>query len=36
MGKYKVKIYPSAKRDLKDIISHLNTLSPRQLLTITT
>ena len=29
MGKYKIKTYPAAKRDLKDIISHLNTLSPQ-------
>lgn len=29
MGKYKIKIYPSAKRDLKEIITHLNTLSPQ-------
>lgn len=29
MGKYKIKIYSNAKRDLKDIISYLNTLSPQ-------
>lgn len=27
MGSYEVKIYPAAKRDLKDLISYLNTLS---------
>lgn len=27
MDSYKVKIYPAAKRDLKDLISYLNTLS---------
>ena len=29
MGKYKIRIYPHAKTDLKDIISYLNTLSPQ-------
>ncbi|MGI5880278.1 MAG: type II toxin-antitoxin system RelE/ParE family toxin [Syntrophomonadaceae bacterium] len=29
MGKYKVKIYPAAKRDLNDIVNYLNTLSPK-------
>ncbi|MCL5058900.1 MAG: type II toxin-antitoxin system RelE/ParE family toxin [Actinobacteria bacterium] len=29
MGKYKIRIYSDAKRDLKDIISYLNTLSPQ-------
>jgi toxin ParE1/3/4 len=29
MGKYKIKIYPHAKTDFKDIISYLNTLSPQ-------
>ena len=29
MGKYKIKIYSTAKMDLKDIISYLNTLSPQ-------
>lgn len=29
MGKYKVKIFKSAKTDLKDIINYLNTLSPQ-------
>lgn len=29
MGKYKIRIYPSAKTDLKDIVSYLNTLSPQ-------
>ena len=28
MDKYKVKIYPTAKQDLMDIIDYLNTLSP--------
>ena len=28
MGKYKIKIYSTAKLDLKDIVSYLNTLSP--------
>lgn len=28
MDKYKVKIYPTAKQDLIDIIDYLNTLSP--------
>lgn len=28
MENYKVKIYPTAKRDLLDIIDYLNTLSP--------
>lgn len=29
MDKYRIKIYPSAKTDLKDLISYLNTLSPQ-------
>ncbi|NLV20377.1 MAG: type II toxin-antitoxin system RelE/ParE family toxin [Syntrophomonadaceae bacterium] len=29
MDKYKVKIYPAAKRDLNDIVNYLNTLSPQ-------
>ena len=29
MGKYKIKIYPSAKMDMKDIVRYLNTLSPQ-------
>lgn len=29
MGKYEIKIYPSAKMDLTDIVSYLNTLSPQ-------
>ena len=29
MGKYKIKIYPSAKMDIKDIVRYLNTLSPQ-------
>lgn len=29
MGKYKIKIYSTAKMDLKDIIRYLNTLSPQ-------
>lgn len=29
MGKYKIKIYSTAKMDLQDIISYLNTLSPQ-------
>lgn len=29
MGKYNIKIYSNAKRDLKDIIGYLNTLSPQ-------
>ena len=29
MDKYKIRIYSSAKMDLKDIISYLNTLSPQ-------
>lgn len=29
MDKYKVKIYSAAKRDLNDIVSYLNTLSPQ-------
>ena len=28
MERYKVKIYPSAQRDLRDIVDYLNTLSP--------
>ena len=28
MEQYKVKIYPSAQQDMRDIISYLNTLSP--------
>jgi len=28
MDKYKVRIYPTAKQDLMDIIDYLNTLSP--------
>lgn len=28
MEKYKIKIYPAAKRDLKDIVDYINTLSP--------
>ena len=27
--KYKIKIYPSAEQDLKDIVTYLNTLSPQ-------
>jgi len=27
MGKYKIRIYPTAKMDLNDIVSYLNTLS---------
>lgn len=29
MGKYKIKIFSNAKRDLKDIVNYLNTLSPQ-------
>ena len=29
MGKYRIKIYSTAKMDLKDIIRYLNTLSPQ-------
>lgn len=29
MGEYKIKIYPSAKMDLTDIVNYLNTLSPQ-------
>ncbi|MDO9535662.1 MAG: type II toxin-antitoxin system RelE/ParE family toxin [Bacillota bacterium] len=29
MDKYKIRIYPNAKTDLKDIISYINTLSPQ-------
>ena len=29
MGKYKIRIYPTAKMDLNDIVSYLNTLSPQ-------
>ena len=29
MGKYKVRIYPTAQMDLNDIVSYLNTLSPQ-------
>lgn len=29
MGKYKIKIYSTAKMDLKDIIRYLNALSPQ-------
>lgn len=29
MDKYRIKIYPRAKTDLKDIIGYLNTLSPQ-------
>jgi plasmid stabilization system protein ParE len=29
MDKYKIRIYPSAKTDLNEIISYLNTLSPQ-------
>ena len=29
MDNYKVKIYPSAKRDLLDVIRYLNQLSPK-------
>lgn len=29
MDKYRIKIYPRAKTDLKDIINYLNTLSPQ-------
>ena len=29
MGKYKIRIYPHAKRDLNDIVSYLNTMSPQ-------
>ena len=32
MGKYKIKIYPHAEIDLKDIIGYLNTLSPQSAL----
>jgi len=32
MDKYKIKIYPHAKTDLKDIISYLNTFSPQSAL----
>lgn len=28
MDKYRVKIYPTAKQDLVDVIGYLNTLSP--------
>ena len=28
MERYKVKIYPSAQQDLRDIVDYLNTLSP--------
>ena len=28
METYKVKIFPTAKRDMEDVISYLNTLSP--------
>ena len=28
MEKYKIKIFPSAQNDLRDIVDHLNTLSP--------
>lgn len=28
MERYKVKIYPSAQRDLREIVDYLNTLSP--------
>ncbi|UNC93494.1 type II toxin-antitoxin system RelE/ParE family toxin [Candidatus Contubernalis alkaliaceticus] len=28
MEKYKINIYPAAKRDLKDIVDYINTLSP--------
>lgn len=28
MERYKVKIYPSAQQDLRDIVGYLNTLSP--------
>lgn len=29
MDKYKIRIYPHAKMDLKDVVSYLNTLSPQ-------
>lgn len=29
MGKYKIRIYPHAKTDLKEVVSYLNTLSPQ-------
>lgn len=32
MEKYKVKIYPKAQRDLKEIVDYLNTLSPQSAL----
>lgn len=28
METYKIKIFPTAKRDMEDVISYLNTLSP--------
>ena len=28
MERYKVKIYPSAQQDLRDILDYLHTLSP--------
>lgn len=31
--KYKIRIYPSAEQDLKDIVTYLKTLSPRAALT---
>ena len=32
MEKYKIKIFPAAKRDLEDIVDYLNTLSPQSAL----
>lgn len=29
MERYKVKIYPSAQQDMRDIVDYLNTLSPQ-------
>ena len=28
MAKYKIRIYPTAKKDLQEVVSYLNTLSP--------
>ncbi len=28
MEKYKIRIYPTAKKDLQEVVSYLNTLSP--------
>ncbi len=33
MDKYKIRIYSSAKQDLKDIIAYINTLSPQATIT---